>query len=124
MAGAHVSRRSWPPIWFYGVAALGMVFNLFGLISFVSLQTQGVPASMTSEQAAYFESFPAWYTVLYAVTVHASVAAAGLLLFRKRLAVTFFVIALVVYAISSIWHFGFRNAFEILGAGNLAFTAL
>ncbi|XBQ17469.1 MAG: hypothetical protein ABL308_06200 [Oceanicaulis sp.] len=124
MAEASVAPASRTPIWFYVVAVLAVVFNLGGLFSYVSLQLGGPPAGMTPEQTAYFESFPAWYDALYALTVHASVAAALLLVFRRRIAGPVFAAALGLYLISSIWHFGVRDAFAILGAGNLAFSAV
>ena len=52
------TRRA-PPLWFWGVAALGLAWNIFGAVQFVgtlsatvdSLQAQG----LTAEQAAVME---------------------------------------------------------------------
>ena len=55
------TRRA-PPLWFWGVAALGLAWNVFGAVQFVgtlsatvdSLQAQG----LTAEQAAYRDVVP------------------------------------------------------------------
>lgn len=94
------TRRA-PPLWFWGVAALGLAWNIFGAVQFVgtlsatvdSLQAQG----LTAEQAAVMLGYPVWMTVVFAVGVFGGAIGCLLMLARSAVAVPVFALSLVGY---------------------------
>ena len=91
------------PLWFWLVAGLGLVWNIYGVYQFTgtlrstpeSLQAMG----LTTEQAQVYSSYPWWMTVAFAIGVFGGTAGCIGLLFKKRAATQIFLASLVGYIV-------------------------
>lgn len=97
----ETTQSSKPALWFWIATALGLAWNLFGLVQFAaslgatqeSLQASG----LTAEQAGVMLGYPAWMTVAFAIGVVGGVLGCVLLAMRKRAAVAVFATSLIGY---------------------------
>lgn len=112
------------PVWFWIVAALAMIWNFFGVLDYLlaRLATDMYMAQMTPEQAAMYESFPIWFSAIWALAVWGAFIASILLLLRNKLAFPIFAASLAGFVINSIYSFGVVDGLAISGVGALAFT--
>lgn len=75
-----------PPIWFWVVSILGLLWNLSGVYSYLSStfnQTEMLEA-MNQAQRELFEAMPTWANVAFAIAVLLGVLASIGLLLRKK----------------------------------------
>lgn len=84
-----------------GVAALGVAWNVFGVIQFWG-QVSATPAmlmakGMTAAQATLYASLPGWMTIVFAIGVFGGLVGAALLLIGQRAATTLLAMSLVGY---------------------------
>lgn len=89
------------PTWFWVVAILGLAWNIFGIIQFLSTTNGTVESLMRNglspEQAKLYVSLPGWMTASFAVGVFGGVIGSLLLLVRKKLSVSVFLLSLAGY---------------------------
>lgn len=94
------SKRSLPA-WFWIATALGLAWNLFGLVQFlttVGATTEAlVHGGMTAAQAAFYVTLPVWLHVVFATGVFGGAVGCILLLLRRRWSVAVFVVSLIAY---------------------------
>ena len=91
------------PLWFWLVAGLGLVWNIYGVYQFTgtlrstpeSLQAMG----MTTEQAQVYSSYPWWMTVAFAIGVFGGTAGCIALLIRNRVATPIFLASVIGYCV-------------------------
>ncbi len=91
------------PTWFWIVAGLGLLWNVFGVMQFLqslsatkeSLMTMG----MTDAQAQTMSNYPVWMTVAFAVGTFGGLLGSILLLLKKKLATKVFVLSLIGYIV-------------------------
>jgi hypothetical protein len=92
------------PAWLRIVAALGLLWNLYGVYAY--LQTVGVlgggDASMSSA------AMPPWVTGAFAVAVFAGALGCLVLLMLKRMATMLLVLSLLGIIAEDVWAFGIR----------------
>ena len=97
-------------LWVVGV--LSLLWNAFGGYDYTMTQMrdpgylQMVSSQMgmtVAEMNAFFDSFPAWASALWAIGVWGSVAGSILLLMRSRHAATAFIVSLVAAGLSFIY---------------------
>lgn len=89
------------PLWFWISAALGLLWNLFGLFrfsvdSFASVEKL-MAGGMTQAQASLYAGLPMWMTLAFAVGVIGGTLGCILLFMRKKLAFRVFAVSLVGY---------------------------
>jgi hypothetical protein len=91
------------PPWFWLMAGLGLAWNLFGVVQFLSTAGASVDAlvrgGMTPAQAALYAGLPAWMNIAFAVGVSGGVLGSLLLLLRRRTAVPVFADSLGAYVV-------------------------
>lgn len=91
------------PTWFWIAAVLGLAWNIFGVVQFLSTSNGTVESLMrtglTADQAKLYVSLPGWMTASFAVGVFAGVIGSLLLLMKKKLAYTVFLISLLAYIV-------------------------
>lgn len=104
--------RTAAPWHFWAVAILSLLWNAFGGYdySMTQLRDPGYFAQMSgqmgmsvAEMSAFFDSFPAWASALWAVGVWGSVLGSILLLARSRYATTAFLVSLIGAVLSFIY---------------------
>lgn len=112
---------------FWIVSGLSLLWNAFGGFDYVMTQTRNAAylGQFTTEQRAYFESFPVWMEAAWALGVWGAVAGSLLLLMRNRHAVTAFGVSLVGLLASTIWQFGLSGVDigTVFGTGPMVMTA-
>ncbi len=91
------------PRWLPIVAALGLLWNIFGIFQFFAsfggsvegLMQQG----MTAEQATLYYGLPVWMTAAFAIGVFGGAIGCVLLWLRKPLAASVFALSLAAYIV-------------------------
>lgn len=100
---------------FWGIGAVGLIFNLMGCINFISQMNADMVASMPEVYRAIVESRPAWATGAFAIAVFGGALGCLLLLLRKSAAVYVFIASLVGAVLAQIPFLGIP--FEALIGG-------
>lgn len=100
----NTTTSTWnTPRWFWVTATLGLLWNIFGVIQFLSTvggtRESLMRGGMTSPQAELYIQLPLWMTVSFAVGVFGGVMGSILLLLRKRTAVPVFWGSLAAYSV-------------------------
>lgn len=92
--GPKTPGRPWH-LWLIGL--IGGLWCSMGVASFVltQLNVEAVMSRFPPEQREYFESFPLWAVVFWAIGVVAGVIGCLLLLLRDRLAFHFFLASMI-----------------------------
>ena len=105
--------------WVFGAAAL--VWNLIGLVMYISSVTMSpeAMAQMTADAQAFYASTPKWATAAFALAVNAGVLGSLFLLLRKAWAVPVFVLSLVSVIAQNVDAFVLRDAFGIMGVNSV-----
>jgi hypothetical protein len=110
------------------IGGLSLLWNLGGVFDYLmsQLQVESYLGAMTPEQRAYFDGFPIWAVVFWALGVWGAFAGSILLLLRSRYAAAAFAISLIGLLVNTMYLFAAEGAgvVELLGRGALAFTAL
>ncbi|MEM9649447.1 MAG: hypothetical protein AAF969_13290 [Bacteroidota bacterium] len=106
-----------PPIWFWVVSVLALLWNLIGVYGYVSSKFNQVEMleAMTQEQRELFEGIPAWAVAAWAIAVFSGAIASIALLLRKKWAKPLFVVSLVAAVIQFINWLFLQNAGDVYG---------
>ena len=115
-----------PPIQFYIVAVLALLWNLVGAFDYVMTETknEAYMGQFSAEQLEYFYGFPAWVIAFWALAVWGGVLGAVLLLMRRKLAVTVFLISFLCMVVTSIHNYAIAGGGEIMGSTGLFFSVV
>lgn len=103
MNATDVTPGRFSPRWLPIAAALGLLWNLFGIFRFSAsfgasvedLMRQG----MTAEQASLYHGLPAWMTAAFAIGVFGGAIGCMLLWLRKPAATAVFALSLSAYIV-------------------------
>lgn len=111
------------PKWFWAVAVLILLWNLFGISNYLMSATATVESlgemDYTAEQITFLMGMPKYVMAIFALAVWSGLLGAVLLLLRKKWALPVFFFSLLMVLISFIvdWVGG---SFAMLGAPYLA----
>lgn len=111
-----------PPMSFWVIGVLALVWNGFGAISYLIMQlfTSDAVSEAMAEQEIAIESLPVWVTSAYAIAVWGGLLASLFLLMRKSWAKTWFLLSLLGVLVQSVYTFFMSNTLADNGAGALA----
>lgn len=113
----HATVKTPWHLWLVGVIAV--LFNFIGVFDFVMSMAKGAEyqasAGMTPDQIAHYQGMPSWMMLVWAVGVFGAFLASILLLLRRKLALPIFVLSLVAFLISLIYHYVLTDGSAILG---------
>ena len=86
-----------PPIWFWIVSVLGLIWNGMGVDYYLgqAYQTERWLTQHTSDQLETMSTTPSWVTAAFAIAVFGGALGCLALLFRKRIANTLFLLSLL-----------------------------
>ncbi|WP_242204709.1 hypothetical protein [Aestuariivivens insulae] len=86
-----------PPIWFWIVSILALIWNGMGAMQYVgqAYMTESFKSQYSAEQLEVFTNLPAWYTAAFAFAVWGGVLGCIGLLLRKKWAKGLFLISLL-----------------------------
>jgi hypothetical protein len=102
-----------PPIWFFVVAVVALLWNAFGLMAVVAdlrLSASDI-AALPADQQALYAARPGWSVGGSVVAVVAGTLGCLLLLLRKRLAILVFAVSLAGILVQDL------GIFVVAGAG-------
>jgi len=107
-----------PPVWFWIVSILALIWNAMGVNQYLqqAYNTESFRALYTPEQLALTDSTPAWATAAFAIAVFGSVLACILLLLRKKIAKTVFLIALIAIVVQMVHGLIIAKSYEVSSA--------
>lgn len=111
-------------LWVVGIFAV--LWDAMGAFDYLMTQTENESymANFTPEQLEFFYAFPTWLVFFWAIAVWGGVLGSVLLLMRKRLAVTVFLVSFVCMVVTTIDNLLLRDGFEVMGTAGAAFSAL
>ncbi len=114
------------PKWFIIVAALALVWNLFGVMAFVmhaNMSPDAIAALPEAERALY-ESYPMWALIAFACAVFGGVLGSLLLVLKKSLAVPVLLISLIGVLVQMGHSFLIARSHEVYGPESIALPIL
>ncbi len=116
-----MTNENSPAKWFYVVAAIALVWNLLGVAAFVMhlTITPEMIAQMPAEQAQLYASNPWWFKAAFGCAVLGGALGCVMLLMKKRLALTCFVISLVGLVVQNYHAFFVVDSFAVFGPGGI-----
>ena len=124
MSGTPYAEAEQTPkhLWVIGIVTL--LWNAMGAFDYLMTQTQNESymGQFTPEQLEFFYGFPSWVVAFWAIAVWGGVLGSILLLLRKSLAVSVFMISFVSMLITAIQNYALSNAFEVSGMFGLTFS--
>jgi len=85
-----------PPIWFWIVSVLALLWNSLGVIAYLgrAFMTDEMIAQLpTEQQAEFLVEYPAWYTAAFALAVFCGALGCIALLIKKKWAHILFIIS-------------------------------
>ena len=82
---------------FWIISSMALVWNLMGVFNYLTqaFMTNEVLASLPKDQQLLYEDVPAWVTAAFATAVFSGTLGALLLLLKKKIASTFFILSFV-----------------------------
>ena len=97
------SSASRVPTWLWVAAALGIMWNVYGLYQFAGSFTQSgqaaMTAGMTASQAVVYMSLPVWISVVFGIGVSGGLLGSILLFLRRSASRTALVASFIGYAL-------------------------
>ncbi len=108
-----------PPLWFWIVAGLGLAWNVFGIMQYMTSVSSDAAAleaiGLTPEQAVLMSSLPWWMTSAFAIGVFGGVAGSVGLLLRAGWAQAVLIASLAAYVVLYVGDI-VKGVFAIMGA--------
>ncbi len=104
-----------PNILFWIIGVIALLWNGMGVNAYLqyAFKTDASVAGLNTEQIAIMEGMPMWYTALFAIAVFAGLIGAVMLLMRKKMAISFFIVSFMCATINQVyWLFG-TDAIEL-----------
>ena len=80
---------------FWVISSIALVWNLMGVFNYLDqvFMTDKVLETLPKEQQILYQDIPAWVTAAFAIAVFSGTLGSLLLLFKKKIATTFFIIS-------------------------------
>jgi hypothetical protein len=110
--------------WIIGIVAL--IWNLMGVFAYLQqayMTEEDLMAMQVAEQALY-ENIPAWVTGAYAIAVFGGALGCILLLLRRKLAGSLFLISLIGIVVQMSYNIFMSKAADVYGPGGISMTAM
>jgi hypothetical protein len=114
-----------PPAWFWIVAVLGLLWELFGVAMYL-MQVGVLPNSgqMSDAERSLMESSPMWVTGLFAIAVFAGALGALGLLLRRRWARPLLILSLIAVILQFGGWLLATDAIRVIGPSVFAMPAM
>ena len=116
-----------PPWHLWVVGILSLLWNLGGAFDFFMTQTKNATylKNVSPEQLAFCNSLPFWVVALWGIATWGAPLGSLLLLLRRRVAVSVFLVSLVAMVLMTIHNYGFTNVRQVMpGTGPVIFTGV
>ena len=115
-----------PPAWYWVVAAVALVWNLLGVLAYLTQVTMGpeIMEALPSEQRELYENTPVWATAAFAIAVWGGALGSLALLLRKNWADILLMASLAGIIVQNINSFFLTNSWEVFGPGGAVMPVL
>lgn len=114
------------PAWFTAVAAILLVWNLFGVMAYI-MQVMMSPeaiASLPEAERQIMENTPQWAIAAFAVAVNGGALGCLLLLLKRSLAGLFLQLSLAGVLVQMFHAFFMSQSFEVFGPGGMVMPVM
>jgi len=110
-----------PPVWFWVVAGLALLWNLAGVFNYISqaFATPEMLEAMPEHQREYMANTPSWVIGCFAIAVWGGAVASILLLIRKKVAYLVFIISFIGVLGQVSHSLLLSNAIEVYGPSGI-----
>ena len=80
---------------FWVISSMALIWNLIGVFNYLTqaFMTNDILASLPKDQQVLYQDVPAWVTAAFATAVFSGTLGALLLLLKKKIASTFFILS-------------------------------
>jgi CHASE2 domain-containing sensor protein len=80
---------------FWVISSIALVWNLMGVFNYLdqAFMTDKILETLPKEQQILYQNVPAWVTAAFAIAVFSGTLGSLLLLLKKKIATTFFIIS-------------------------------
>jgi hypothetical protein len=115
-----------PPLWFWILSALLLVWNLLGVMAYVQEATMTAEAlqAMPAAERALLLARPAWATAAFAFAVFGGASGCLLLLLRTRIAIAVLALSLLGVVVQMTHAFAIADSIAVYGPGGLVMPAM
>jgi hypothetical protein len=110
-------------LWVVGI--LSLLWNLGGAFDFFMTQTKNAAylKNVPPDQLAFCNSLPFWVVALWGIATWCAPLGSLLLVLRRRVAVSVFLVSLVAMVLMTVHNYGFTNLRQVMpGTGSVIFT--
>ena len=113
--------KSKPPVWFWVVSVLALIWNLMGVKAYLdqAFGSGNALQDVANSLDKAINPTPAWVTAAFAIAVWGGAAASLLLLLRKKLAHTIFIVSLIGIVAQMFYNFFIANVSDF-GPGGIS----
>lgn len=110
-----------PTIAFWAISSIALIWNLMGVFTYLGQAyiTDEVLGALSDSERDFFENTPAWVTAAFAIAVFGGALGSILLLLRKKLATSVFIVSLIGILAQMTYNFMMRKDAEIYGPGGM-----
>ncbi|MFY0604423.1 MAG: hypothetical protein JXQ93_10760 [Flavobacteriaceae bacterium] len=115
-----------PSALFWVIAVIALIWNLMGVSAYLfqAYQTDSFKAMYTPEQLEVVNNMPAWATAAFGIAVFGGALGSLIMLFRKKMATTLFMLSFVGIIVQFIYNFFVANSMEVYGPGAIIMPIL
>ncbi len=114
------------PTWFWVVSIIFLLWNLMGILSFVTHTTMTEEALMALPEAEreLYASYPLWTQIIFAISVFAGTLGCIGLLIKKKWAKYLFIISLISIIVQMYHSLFMTEAMEVYGPTSVVMPIL
>ena len=107
-----------PGVLFWVISIIALIWNSMGVDGYINqvYKTDRFKSMYTEEQLEIIFNLPSWVTSAFAIAVFSSVLGCILLLLRKKLAKTFFLVGLLAVIVQTTYNLFMNPGKEMYGA--------
>lgn len=112
-----MTQSQTPPLWFWIIATIALLWNLAGLAAFAMhlMMTPEQLASLPAAEQQLYTDAPGWLNVAFGMAVVGGSLASLMLLLRNLFAPVLFSLSLLGVLAQNSYSFLMSNTFEVLG---------
>lgn len=107
------------PSWFIYVAFFALIWNVMGVIAFISqiTMTAEMLAKLPQAEQDLYANIPLWATIAFALAVWGGLLGCIALMLKKSIACQLFVLSLIGVCVQMFHSFFISNSFDVFGPG-------
>jgi hypothetical protein len=115
-----------PQPWYWVVAVLALLWNLFGCWAYwlQVTMTEAQLAALPPAQRALYTSLPTWVTAAFAIAVFGGALASLMLLLRRRAAEPLFLLSLAGVVAQQVHMYFLSDTLRVIGGRGMVMPAL